>query len=275
MTTNYEYAHKLSGTLAKITRSPAISAGILKDAADIIAQEGCHALNASRVGIWIATKEMDMLKSVSCYVISTNDFIIQSDFDLLGCVEYTKLFETERLIVTDNVRTSEVWAELVDEYNPDLCAILDVPIHIDGKLAGAVCIEQDACKEFPEMREWSIEEQNFASSLGDLIALAISGTERRIAWDAAVKANNAKSAFLATMSHEIRTPMNSIMGFAELAMDKAVEPQIKDYLSKITDNTKWLLRIINDILDISKIESGKMELENIPFDLHDVISRCQ
>jgi signal transduction histidine kinase/response regulator of citrate/malate metabolism len=88
-------------------------------------------------------------------------------------------------------------------------------------------------------------------------------------------ANRAKSEFLANMSHEIRTPMNSIMGFAELASDSGSVPQIKDYLAKITDSTGWLLRIINDILDISKIESGKMELENIPFDLNDIISRCQ
>jgi len=81
--------------------------------------------------------------------------------------------------------------------------------------------------------------------------------------------------FLANMSHEIRTPMNSIMGFAELAFDKAASPVVKEYLSKITDSAKWLLRIINDILDISKIESGKIELEKVPFDLHSIFSRCK
>ncbi|MDR2546395.1 MAG: response regulator [Lachnospiraceae bacterium] len=88
-------------------------------------------------------------------------------------------------------------------------------------------------------------------------------------------ANLAKSEFLAKMSHEIRTPMNSIVGFAELAREMAVVPQVKDYLDKISSSTKWLLRIINDILDLSKIEAGKMELENVPFDLGDVFSRCQ
>jgi len=92
---------------------------------------------------------------------------------------------------------------------------------------------------------------------------------------AAETANHAKSVFLANMSHEIRTPMNSIMGFAELAMDKVIEPAVKDYLSKIKDSTRWLLHIINDILDISKIESGNMELEHVPFDLHEIILRCQ
>jgi len=100
-------------------------------------------------------------------------------------------------------------------------------------------------------------------------------TERR-QLEAAEHKSRAKSDFLAVMSHEIRTPMNSILGFAELALgSNAVQPQIKGYLDKIADGTKWLLHIVNDILDISKIESGKIELEKVPFDLRDVISRCQ
>ena len=91
----------------------------------------------------------------------------------------------------------------------------------------------------------------------------------------AEESNKAKSRFLATMSHEIRTPMNSIMGFAELALGKTASPQVGSYLMKILDSTKWLLRIVNDILDISKIEAGKMDIEKVPFDLNDVIARCQ
>ncbi|MCL2269783.1 MAG: ATP-binding protein [Treponema sp.] len=84
-----------------------------------------------------------------------------------------------------------------------------------------------------------------------------------------------KSTFLANMSHEIRTPMNSIVGFSELAMDGEISHRTRDYLNKIQTNAKWLLQIINDILDISKVESGKMELENIPFDMHDLFTSCR
>jgi len=84
-----------------------------------------------------------------------------------------------------------------------------------------------------------------------------------------------KSAFLATMSHEIRTPMNSIVGFSELALDNETALKTRDYLSKIKTNAEWLLQIINDILDISKVESGKMEMENIPFEMHELFSTCR
>ena len=88
-------------------------------------------------------------------------------------------------------------------------------------------------------------------------------------------ANQAKSLFLANMSHEIRTPMNSIIGFSELAEGEVMSAKARGYLSKILDNSKWLLQIINDILDISKIESGNMELKTVPFYLQDLLANCQ
>ena len=79
--------------------------------------------------------------------------------------------------------------------------------------------------------------------------------------DAADAANKAKSTFLANMSHEIRTPMNAILGFSELALQEEGCPEnIKDYIADIRYSSHALLAIINEILDISKIESGKMEL---------------
>jgi PAS domain S-box-containing protein len=78
-------------------------------------------------------------------------------------------------------------------------------------------------------------------------------------------ANRAKSTFLANMSHELRTPMNAIMGMASLAMRRADDPKLKDQLGKIDSASKHLLHVINDILDISKIEAERLKLEQTAF----------
>jgi len=91
----------------------------------------------------------------------------------------------------------------------------------------------------------------------------------------AVEANHLKSLFLATMSHEIRTPMNSIVGFSELALDDDISPRTRNYLNNILSNSEGLLQIINNILDISKIESGEIELESVPIDPNDLLEACK
>ena len=87
----------------------------------------------------------------------------------------------------------------------------------------------------------------------------------------ALEATRAKSEFLATMSHEIRTPMNGLIGLTYLALQRECPAVVADYLSKIDVTAKTLLRIINDILDFSKVESGKMDFEEIPFRLSEVL----
>jgi signal transduction histidine kinase len=91
----------------------------------------------------------------------------------------------------------------------------------------------------------------------------------------AMEASEAKSRFIANMSHEMRTPMNSIIGFSELAINNADPVKTKEYLDKILINSELLLQIIDDVLDISKIETGGMELENAPFDMHDLLTASQ
>jgi len=89
--------------------------------------------------------------------------------------------------------------------------------------------------------------------------------------DAAEDANIAKSAFLANISHEIRTPMNAIIGLTHLMQRAGATPEQADRLTKIDNASRHLLSIINDILDLSKIEAGKLQLEDSDFNLSSVL----
>ena len=98
--------------------------------------------------------------------------------------------------------------------------------------------------------------------------------ELELARDRAEAANRAKSAFLANMSHEIRTPMNAIIGLTHLMARETRDAMQRERLAKVDGAAQHLLQVINDVLDLSKIEAGKLVLEEAEFSLDTLLSRC-
>ncbi|MEI6621917.1 MAG: ATP-binding protein [Actinomycetes bacterium] len=98
-----------------------------------------------------------------------------------------------------------------------------------------------------------------------MVGIHLDITEQRLARERAEAANRAKSEFLATMSHEIRTPMNGVLGMLQLLMDSELAAEQAQYVTMAHKSATSLMAIIGDILDLSKIESGRLEIENTPF----------
>ncbi len=87
----------------------------------------------------------------------------------------------------------------------------------------------------------------------------------------AIESDKIKTEFLANMSHELRTPLNGVIGMANIALENEKEKKQREYLEKINSSANILLKLINDLLDYSKIEAGKLDIENIEFDIDDLL----
>ncbi len=107
----------------------------------------------------------------------------------------------------------------------------------------------------------------------DISELKKAAEELLIAKDEAERSLKVKERFLANMSHEIRTPMNGVIGMIDLMYETPLNPEQKDYVQTIKKSSETLLTILNDILDLSKIEAGKMDLHNAPLDIKEILER--
>ena len=387
---------KFNNALTEIAGSDEVKSGTVENAAGVIAEKGCMALSSQRVGVWLTNNDTTILTNLAYYDVASDVRILSDELDITECDLYRHGLENDRLIIINDTKKPNAMSPILDTYQPGICALLDAPIRIGGKLVGVVCVEQDQNPEYPSYRNWTIDEQAFVSSLADYMALVMESSERlslmrrteklmsnlpgmvyqcinnppvytftyvsegsmellgytpeeftgdstkkfhdlihpedidevksknavtitvglplettyrmitkdnTVKWiwersyiaeynpDGSIKlfegyltditeqrrleiaevANRTKSDFLANMSHEIRTPVSTILGMADIAERGFPSQSTLDYISNIKIAGNQLLTVINDILDISKVESGVIELTQEKYIIHSMI----
>ena len=136
---------------------------------------------------------------------------------------------------------------------------------------GAMIGLQGVDRDVTERMAAEAELKRHRDHLEDLVAARTA--ELSLAKEAAEAASRAKSTFLANMSHELRTPMSAIIGMTDLALRKATDPKVQDYLGKVAAASRQLLGLIDDILDISRIEAERLSLEEGDLRIGEVLDR--
>ena len=139
----------------------------------------------------------------------------------------------------------------------------------DGIITHFVAIKDDITEQ-RQLLEALVSARDAADSANE--KLKHTNDELKDAMVTVEQAGLAKGEFLANMSHEIRTPLNAIIGFSTLALKSAMTPRLQDFIGKIHTSGELLLNIINDILDLSKIEAGQMKMEQVPFRLPIIVA---
>ena len=145
--------------------------------------------------------------------------------------------------------------------------ILNKMIHSIGKSIDEKEKLLEALQDAHDKLEQRVKERTFD--------LEVANRELLHSKEKAEIANQAKSEFLANMSHEIRTPMNAVLGFTEILKEEIKEPKLSHYLESIHSSGKSLLNLINDILDLSKVEAGKLQLEYVPVCIQELFTEME
>ncbi len=257
--------------LSAVLKDERFREGDVKAAFAVVTELLAEVLGVKRGGIWLFDEAQTRISCAHVYDVDTKHGVV--DFVILrehGPKHFERLL-ANRVVAVDDMDQDEAILEV--RHNRGKLGVsrsgLWVPIELRGRIAGTI-----SAATHKEQINWTAEQKLFAVAVANLASLALERVERqrveedlRRANAAAEAANQAKSQFLANMSHEIRTPMNGICGMTDLLTRTPLTPHQRRLVDTVGQSAKSLLTILNDILDLSKIEAGRVEIDIQPFDI--------
>lgn len=235
--------------------------------------EACgRQLGAGRVGIWLDIDQEGVYQCVDRYDAAKQSHLAGGEIAAGDAPNFFAQLSEGAAIVLPGQHGDAHQGEFAGmaAQVAQTGSLMALPILRDGHLDGIMILENP-----DEERAWGADHQVFATAIANLASLVLEARERQRIEDnlrttntELVAATEAKSQFLANMSHELRTPMNGVFGMTDLLLRTSLNERQHKLVSTISQSAKSLLVIINDILDLSKIENGRMALETHDFDLY-------
>ncbi len=290
-----ESEHRASlqrAAIARLLVDPCIVGSQLEAAFKRITEVLAATVGVARAGIWLLSDDQSELRCRTLYEADRRTHTRGGALTTNGFPCYFEAIMAENRIYAEDACADPRTRELTEGYLKPLgiTSMLDAGILLEGTLTGIVSLEHIGSK-----RRWHADEESFVSAITALVAQLLVNAARIQAeervWEVnrrleetverannmarqAQAANVAKSEFLANMSHEIRTPMNGIIGMIHLLLGTDLVGHQRRYAEVAHSSGKSLMNILNDVLDYSKIEAGKLDLDLTPFDLSDVLADC-
>jgi PAS domain S-box-containing protein len=259
------------GSINRITQTVS-SVFNLQNILQVIAREIVQLLDAASCGIALLNPEKTHLTVVADHLSNLDDpSVVGIVLPLAGNQSSIYVVETGRSLIVTDAQHNPLTRPIHDvlRIRRTQCLLI-APLRARGEVIGTVGVDTDQANR----GEFTSAERELVETIAGQVAGAIENArlfeEMQRARDDAETANRAKSTFLANMSHELRTPLNAILGYSEMLQEEAQEADHAQYiadLQKIHTAGRHLLGLINDILDLSKIEAGRMQLYLETFDL--------
>ena len=242
-----------------------------------ITEQIAEAMRINRVGVWAISKDKTAFESVDIYDSARNAHQSNPPILIADCSDFFEAVSAKQIVAAQDAQTDIRTSQLGKDYlRPNhIRSKLDAPIYAANSLWGII-----SCETTGEFHEWTSDEIAFVSSAAQFISMSLLADESerltkelKSALITAEEASAAKSEFLATMSHEIRTPMNGVIGAGSILSKMDLTADMRSFVSIINDSASSLLYLLNNILDLSKLEAGRMDFEEAPFELNEVIEK--